>query len=416
MNNNFGPVFAPPMKRRFGLHRARLRILLMACLPIFIGCGFDVGQSIPGAKNIVWSRFVILPAQGDYDTSRGGYVILADFDFDGDLDAVSGFASDDAITFHFHEGTRTWINRLIAEGAGPINSLAAADLAKSDYPDLVAATGTGNVVFLVAPRSFRPDELWEGSVLRNPRPVGEWNDVKIVQLDDLAGPEIVAVSATDNIVGLWYTSGRPMSGNEYQPFVIAQLFGRFERLAVADIDKDGDSDLVVAGPGGGVIWLENRGPRNRFEIWPAHTITTRRGLTRLVVEDIDQDGELDVVCTDPSTGRVFWYESLSNPRIDPFVEHVVADLTPARPDALAVADVDEDDELDLIVGTEGPVGTVVWMEPLGDPRRPWRVLQIDATGFEVGELPVGNIDSQGRLDFATTLAGSDTPVVWYEQN
>lgn len=387
---------------------------------IIVGCG--PGGTVPSPmstdpSNIAWSQFIIQTIQPDRNTSGGGYVILSDLDLDGDLDAASGFASSDAVAIHIKDATQGWDSRIIARGFGSIQSLAAKDLAQSTQIDLVAATDTGRIVLMVAPVFARSNDPWQISVFSNPRAVAAWNDVKIVQLDNLEGSEIIAVSSDGNIIGLWHSSSRPRTAGDYQAFVAVQLpAGGFERLTTIDIDKDGDLDIVAVGPGGGIIWLENRGPTNIFSSWLVFRIANRTGLTRLVAADIDDDGDLDLACTDPSTGRVFWYENFGNPRFDLWPERLVADLLPGKPDAISAVDIDENGKLDLLVGTESPDGKIYWLRPQGEPRQLWRSRLIDNTGFEVGELPTGQLDERAGIDFATTLAGSGTPVIAHVQN
>ena len=78
-------------------------------------------------------------------------------------------------------------------------------------------------------------------------------------------------------------------------------------------------------------------------------------------------------------------------------------------------DLDNDSSVDLLVGTKGTDQSIFWLRQFNDPRTAWQVQLVAKTGFDVGELPIGNIDNTNGLDFATTFAGSATPVVWFQQ-
>jgi hypothetical protein len=390
------------------------KMFLLVLILIVAGCALNL-MIEPG--NVTWTQRTIMPQRLDVNTSQSGYIVLNDFDLDGLTDAASAFASDDAVFLHIRRDNQVWTSQIISSGNGTIQSFASADLAGSTQPDIVAATGSGNILLLVAPAFSNTNEPFETSVFDNPQPVTRWTDVKIAQLDLAAGPEIVAVSPTSNIIGLWRTTSRPRTARDYQAFLAADLpNGNFERLSMADIDSNGVTDIVAVGPAGGVIWLENRGPANIVDSWQVFNVTDRLGFTRIVTFDVDQDGQIDVVCSNRTTGQVFWYENLGNPKANRWNEHLMADLSPGQPDALSFADIDENGRTDVVVGTEAPDGTIFWLRPQGEVRQLWQVRLIRDTGFEVGELPFGDLDGRNGIDFATTLAGSAAPVVVFTQN
>jgi hypothetical protein len=182
------------------------------------------------------------------------------------------------------------------------------------------------------------------------------------------------------------------------------------------MDKDGDQDLVASGVNGGLIWLENLGPTNVTSPWTIHRISNEEGFTRLLAVDVDQDEDIDVVVTDRSGGRVLWFENLGSPRQDSiWPEYVMANLLPGLPDALGFGDLDEDGDLDILAGTDTNQQSIYWLKRQGTGKSLWQARLVARVGADVGELPVGDINGLGLPDFATTLAGSTVPVVWYNQ-
>jgi len=191
----------------------------------------------------------------------------------------------------------------------------------------------------------------------------------------------------------------------------------YERLAVADLDEDGDLDIVAVGRTAGMIWLENLGAENILEPWRIRTITLRTGLTRVLAVNVDPqaDADIDIVATDRAGGSVYWYENPGSPRLQGFAEHLLTVVSPSQPDALSAGDLNMDGELDLVVGTDGPDGSLYWMTAQSNVRELWSTALIVSTGFEVGEVPTADIDDLGKVDIMTTLGGSVVPVVWLEQ-
>lgn len=114
-----------------------------------------------------------------------------------------------------------------------------------------------------------------------------------------------------------------------------------EALSVGDIDRDGDSDLLL-----GTKWLRNNGSS-----WTAHTLNQTAGSPdRNRLADINGDGRLDAVVgfeAISSTERVAWYEQPTSPT-GAWAEHVIARIV--GPMSLDVADLDNDGDLDVVAG------------------------------------------------------------------
>ena len=69
-------------------------------------------------------------------------------------------------------------------------------------------------------------------------------------------------------------------------------------VAAADIDNDGDMDVVGAAyTDDEVSWFENDGSPSGVN-WAKHDIGTPNGPVALVTVDFDYDGDIDVLCQD----------------------------------------------------------------------------------------------------------------------
>jgi hypothetical protein len=132
-------------------------------------------------------------------------------------------------------------------------------------------------------------------------------------------------------------------------------------LTIADLDKDGDPDVVFSNgdafdyapansrPWHGVQWLENRGNLT-FEF---HRIGDLSGASSPQVADLDGDGDLDVVVVsaynrwdDPSAQSLMWFENNGHQQFTP---HRIA-TSPTHLITLAVGDLDGNGTSDLVTG------------------------------------------------------------------
>lgn len=92
---------------------------------------------------------------------------------------------------------------------------------------------------------------------------------------------------------------RQTEGGRFEPIAIAQDLGRVADVQPADLDHDGDIDLVVAEFGwrttGHLILLENRTEAGGSPEFVPFTIEGNHGASHVAITDLDGDERLDIV-------------------------------------------------------------------------------------------------------------------------
>ena len=190
---------------------------------------------------------------------------------------------------------------------------------------------------------------------------------------------------------------------------------------VGDVNRDGRLDLVINDG-----WYEQPVDSSADD-WPFHAtrFSQQRGGAQMLVEDIDNDGDSDIISSlHAHEWGLAWYEQADGSNGESFTEHVIMSdrnhedeygVAFSQPHALAVADIDSDGRYDIITGkrlwAHGPSGDI---EPNAPPVLYWFRNTVSETGrvrfvpqliddkSGVGvQLTVADVDSDGRPDVLT---------------
>jgi hypothetical protein len=308
-----------------------------------------------------------------------------------------------------------------------------------------------NVQIVDLDRDGRPDVLacdaQRGRVLwYQQRPGGGWTE-HVLGDADLAAPCHVAVADLNGdghsdlavawLGSVWPTDekvGRVVAlvndGKQgYTTQILAEDMRRVADVQPADLDGDGDQDLVVAEFGydrGAIRWLESRGGMKFRE----HLIYASPGCIHLPLLDLDGDGDLDVVALmSQEDEEVIAFENLGGGRFGPrrvLYDTPNFDLGSAglfncdlnrdgRPDLLLTAG----DNLETEYPAPQPWHGCLWLENVGGGKFiPHRI----ATVGGVYAAAAGDLDADGDTDVVLACMFNDwrrsgaASLVWLEND
>lgn len=293
------------------------------------------------------------------------HVSPVDFDRDGDLDIVVASlgvlapsnAPIGAVIVLENDGRQSFAGRVILEGVARAADARAADLDGDGDLDLAVAhfgydEGETRWVENVGGWRFESHVLQRlsGVINAEPADMDADGDLDIVTLVSQEWEEIY-VFVND---GRGQFSGSRVFGASNEDFGSSWI-------SLADLDRDGDSDIVYsngdafdyAPPKGrsynGVQWLENAGPAGfRF-----HRLADFAGASSPQAADMDGDGDLDIVVVSayndwarPDAQSLAWLENDGGQR---FVLRELAS-SPTHLITLAIGDLNGDGKPDLATG------------------------------------------------------------------
>jgi Aldos-2-ulose dehydratase, beta-propeller domain/FG-GAP-like repeat/FG-GAP repeat len=104
-----------------------------------------------------------------------------------------------------------------------------------------------------------------------------------------------------------YPSGK---GGFSERRVIDSSFNNGHALVCADLDGDGDDEIVAGYRGRGTSLFIYHATDSRGAAWDRETLDTEMAASCLAIADINGDGRPDIVAVGSSTANVKWYENL----------------------------------------------------------------------------------------------------------
>lgn len=278
----------------------------------------------------------------------------------------------------------------------------AGDIDGDELPDVVSANRFGNDVTW-----FKNLGNGEFGPLILIASLDQPLDVTGADLDGDGDLDILATAVFSNLV-VWYQNMNGIGAFSSQNVISNETIG-VNDVQVADIDDDGDLDLVTGSDSSGVAWHENIDGQGNFA--PKQIINDNISSARAVaVVDIDNDNDLDVVATSSGNFTLSWYENLDG--LGDFGEIQILSGSALAKTAVFGEDINGDGFVDLVSATFAE-NKIEWFQNMGGSGN-FASPQIITTEAEGAiSVFVSDLDNDGDMD-VLSASRNDNKVAWYE--
>ena len=362
-------------------------------------------------KNSASLSFTTMPVL-DLKVQMISQIDVFDLNNDGHKD-ITTFSYNHRTTSYQNSGTATFgAPKYPAAANLSASSAMAGDIDGDGDIDLVtSSSGEGKIYW------YKNTDNVYGNQIIVSHDAASAKKVALADIDGDGKLDIVSISGPStsgyNDKISWYRNLDGLGNFGPQINIPISTYDSPDGLVVYDVDGDGDKDIVTAldnwpTTGDKIVWYANNGSGS----FSTEQIiaTGPNGVTSLKIADMDNDGDLDLVCTSRLDNSISWFSNLNG--LGGFGPRQIISSTAFSVGDVAIADLDSDGDNDVAYVSNGSVDDLVWQPNLGTGTfGATQVINsnIDSNGAQT--LAAADIDNDGDIDI---VVGESTKVTWCE--
>lgn len=336
-------------------------------------------------------------------------VHVVDLDGDGDRDVLSASYYDDRVVWYENRAgdASAWTAREIANRARGAACVVAADIDADGRMDVVSASQNDDRVMWYR-NVDGPGRKWEARVVSGH--VAGARAARVADVD-MDGDLDIVTSAPFNGRIAWHENLAGDGSEWARRQIESEAPGVRDAIAI-DVDGDGDTDVLASVFfGDRVTWYENR--VGDGTAWVRRDVGGAvLGAISLAASDFDGDGDLDVVSAAQHDDQIRWHEQGRRHRSSVFERHHTVPTTASGARAVRSGDVDGDGDMDLLSASAND-DRIAWYENTAGSGRLWKARSISTTANGASDVVAADLDGDGDLD-AVSASEFDNKIAWHE--
>ena len=329
-------------------------------------------------------------------------VYAADVDGDGDIDVLGAANGANDITWWENAAGdgMVWIEHTVDGSFDGARSVYAADVDDDGDCDVLGSGDDGV--------AWWENTAGDGAVWTEHTVDGSIHSVVSVYAADVDGDgDLDVVGAFHPNITWW--ENRVGDGTLWIKHTVdGDLMGA-QSVHATDVDGDGDMDILCAGDTGAEIrWWENTTGDGPGSI--KHTVDGDfYGARSVYAADVDRDGDMDVVGASPWVDEVAWWENTAGDGTV-WTKHLVASFDGAL--SVYATDVDGDGDIDVL-GAGARANRFAWWENTAGDGAVWLEHPLDGSFECAASVYAADVDGDGDVDILGA-AVNDNSITWWE--
>ena len=345
-----------------------------------------------------------------HDNTQGtSSIYVCDLDNDGDLDVAGSILEDNQMVWWRNEGGYpiVWTKFVIGYNFYQAFSVYTADLDNDGDQDVIGAAGAGDEIAWWSNNGGNPIQ-WTKHTIRSGYDFA--HEVYAHDLDEDGDMDVFGASTNLNLISWWRNEGgNPVQWTEQ---TIGASFDGAKSVRVADLDEDGDNDVIGACLNGNKVnwWRNDGGDPIQWTEFNIDSYLT--GAHRVQIIDLDGDQDPDILAAGYLLGQIAWYSNDGGNPIQWTKQIIGANFHGAC--IAQAADFDDDGDLD-VAGSAQVSSQLAWWRNDGGNPIVWTRYFIDDYFYRTWPLYVCDLDQDNDPDAVAASSWQGTnEVKWYE--
>ena len=331
--------------------------------------------------------------------------LLGDIDNDGDLDLLTTIGLFGVYSY-FNNGQGQFTPHSNVVVGNTPSGATLADVNQDGYLDLLAGDADNATVAIAlndGTGEFGLSGLAAQLVNVGARPVS----VAAGDVDGDGDLDFVSANYNSNSVSVGFNSG--FAGLFAGTATTVSVGLQPTTVQLADIDNDGDLDLLTSNRGGNSVSVRLNNGLGSFS--GTASVAVDGAPSDLALADLDGDGDLDLLTTNATDGSV----SVRFNALGAFVGTTTLALPMgSTPTGLSTGDVDADGDLDVVVAQGAGGQVITYLNNGGGLTAQFGALELAPTLVGLATtlgVTLGDVDNDGDLDIMTTEGGTSRVVL-----
>lgn len=336
-------------------------------------------------------------------------LLPVDLNRDGSLDVLSASADDNTIAWHENDRTSSpsFTSHIISTAALSASAVFAADLNLDGNIDLLSASADDDKIAWYENGGITATLNFTETVISTAADGA--SDVYAADLDSDGDLDVISASANDDTIA-WYENGGAGASPTFTETLISTTADGASALYVADLNRDGHLDVLSASANDDKIaWYENGGISATLNFTETAISTTADGASAVYAIDLDTDGDIDVLSASAGDNKVAWYEN-NGTATPSFTEYTIS-TSVAGASAVHALDVDLDGDIDVLAASKAD-DTLFWYESDGSAPPTFTPHTISTSADGAAAIYGADINSDGKPDIVSASEESDE-LTWY---